>query len=58
MLNFHIIWTLIMLAIFIAIIGWAFSARRRDDFEAASRLPLDQDHNDKIPSPANPPEQP
>ena len=47
-----------MLAIFIAIIGWAFSARRRDDFEAASRLPLDQDHNDKIPSPANPPEQP
>ena len=48
--HFHIIWTLIMLAIFIAIIGWAFSARRRADFDAAAQLPLDNDDSDRIPA--------
>ena len=49
MLHFHIVWTIAMLAIFIAIVGWAFSARRRDDFAAAANLPLDQSDDAQIP---------
>jgi cytochrome c oxidase cbb3-type subunit 4 len=35
--------TLISFAIFIGIMVWAFSRRNKEDFEAASKLPLDQD---------------
>jgi cytochrome c oxidase cbb3-type subunit IV len=28
---------------FLAIVAWAWSSRRRADFEAAARLPLDED---------------
>jgi cytochrome c oxidase cbb3-type subunit 4 len=28
---------------FLGIVAWAFSSRRRADFEAAARLPLDED---------------
>lgn len=35
--------TLISFALFIGIMVWAFSARNKEDFEAASKLPLDQD---------------
>ena len=35
--------TLISFALFICIMVWAFSRRNKEDFEAASKLPLDQD---------------
>ena len=35
--------TLISCAVFIGILVWAFSRRNKEDFEAASKLPLDQD---------------
>jgi len=35
--------TLISFAVFIGILAWAFSRRNKEDFEAASKLPLDQD---------------
>jgi cytochrome c oxidase cbb3-type subunit 4 len=35
--------TAVMFAVFIGIVLWAWSARRRTDFEAAARLPLDDD---------------
>jgi cytochrome c oxidase cbb3-type subunit 4 len=35
--------TLISFAVFIGILVWAFSRRNKEDFEAASKLPLDQD---------------
>ncbi len=35
--------TLISFALFIGIMVWAFSRRHKEDFEAASKLPLDQD---------------
>jgi len=28
---------------FLAIVAWAWSSRRREDFEAAARLPLDEE---------------
>lgn len=50
MLTFHIIWTLLLLLIFIGIFIWAFDRRRRADFEAASQLPLEPDNYDRIPA--------
>ena len=39
----HGVWTAILLAVFLAIVVWAWSGRRRRDFEEASRLPLEDD---------------
>lgn len=39
--------TLIFLVVFLGIVAWAYSSRRREDFDEASRLPLnDNDDND------------
>lgn len=38
--------TVAALITFLGIVAWAWSSRRRADFEAASRLPLDEDDND------------
>ena len=35
--------TLISFAVFIGIMVWAFSRRNKEDFEGASKRPLDQD---------------
>jgi cytochrome c oxidase cbb3-type subunit 4 len=35
--------TVLMLAVFIGIVWWAFSARTKTSFEEAGRLPLDED---------------
>ncbi|MGE0357444.1 MAG: cbb3-type cytochrome oxidase subunit 3 [Burkholderiales bacterium] len=35
--------TVAALITFLAIVAWAWSSRRRADFEAAARLPLDED---------------
>lgn len=37
------IWTLALMITFVAICYWAWSSRRRKDFDAASRLPLEED---------------
>jgi cytochrome c oxidase cbb3-type subunit IV len=37
------IMTVVMMIIFLAIVAWAWSARRRAAFEAAARLPLEED---------------
>jgi len=38
---FHAIWTGLLLMIFIGIVVWAYSGKRRARFDAAARLPLD-----------------
>jgi len=40
---FHSIWTVVLLVLFIGIVAWAWSARRRKDFDEAAHLPLDED---------------
>jgi cytochrome c oxidase cbb3-type subunit 4 len=35
--------TVAALITFLAIVAWAWSSRRRADFDAAARLPLDED---------------
>jgi len=40
---FHSIWTVVMFALFIGIIVWAWSAKRKKQFDDAARLPLEDD---------------
>jgi cytochrome c oxidase cbb3-type subunit IV len=40
---FHSIWTVLMLIAFIGIWAWAWSSRRKGDFDAAARLPFEDD---------------
>ena len=42
----HGVWTAALLAVFAAIVVWAWSARRRRDFDEAARLPLEEDADD------------
>jgi cytochrome c oxidase cbb3-type subunit 4 len=35
--------TVVALITFLGIVAWAWSSRRRADFDAAARLPLDED---------------
>ena len=37
------IWTVLVLILFVGICLWAWSGRRRKDFDAAARIPLDDD---------------
>jgi len=39
----HGLWTVAMLVVFAAIVAWAWSGRRRRDFEEAARLPLEEE---------------
>jgi len=37
------VFTVVMLVMFIGIFVWAWSSRRKTDFEEAAQLPLDED---------------
>ena len=37
------IMTVVMMTVFIGIVLWAWSGKRREDFEAAARVPLDDE---------------
>jgi cytochrome c oxidase cbb3-type subunit 4 len=37
----HSLWTLLLMAVFIGIIAWAWSGKRKRTFDAAARAPLD-----------------
>ena len=39
----HGLWTAAMIAVFVAIVAWAWSGRRKRDFEEAARLPLEEE---------------
>ena len=36
--------TAVLMALFIGLVFWAYSRRRHAEFEAAARLPLEEDH--------------
>ena len=44
---FHSIWTVLLMVIFVAIVLWAFSGYRKQAFDEAAQLPLEDD-NDKM----------
>jgi cytochrome c oxidase cbb3-type subunit 4 len=39
----HAWWTVLLLAVFIGIVVWAYSSKRKKDFDEAARIPLDDD---------------
>jgi cytochrome c oxidase cbb3-type subunit 4 len=39
----HSIWTVLMFVLFIGIVAWAFSRKRKKNFDEAARLPLEDD---------------
>ncbi len=46
---FHSIWTVLLLILFIGIVIWAYSSRRKRGFDEAARLPLEEE--DTVPTP-------
>lgn len=46
MVLFHSLWTLVLFLIFIDIVLWAWSARRKARFDDAARLPMEDDKYD------------
>lgn len=40
---FHGLWTAALLVIFIGIVIWAWSGKRKRDFDEAANIPLDED---------------
>jgi len=40
---FHSFWTVLLLILFIGIVVWAFSSRRKRAFDEAARLPLEDE---------------
>ena len=49
MTSFHLVWTLTLFIVFVAIVLWAWSSRRKQDFEEAAALPLEDDRDAVIP---------
>lgn len=41
----HSIWTVILFVIFIGIVFWAYSNKRKKDFDEAANLALDEEDN-------------
>ena len=39
----HGLWTLVLIVVFVAIVVWAFSRKRKAAFDAAARIPIDDD---------------
>ena len=39
----HGLWTAAMIAVFAAVVVWAWSGRRKRDFDEAARLPLEEE---------------
>ena len=36
-------WTAVLLVVFVGIVVWAWSAKRKPDFDAAARIPLEDE---------------
>ena len=39
----HSVWTVLLVILFLGIVFWAFSGRRKQSFDAAARIPLEND---------------
>ena len=40
---FHSYWTVALLVLFIGIIAWAWSGKRKEEFDELAHLPLDEE---------------
>lgn len=39
----HSVWTVVVMVLFVGIVIWAYSRKRKTEFDEAARLPLDDD---------------
>jgi cytochrome c oxidase cbb3-type subunit 4 len=39
----QVIWTLVVLVLFVGIVIWAWSGKRKQDFDEAANMPFDED---------------
>jgi cytochrome c oxidase cbb3-type subunit 4 len=39
----HSLWTVLMFVLFLGIVVWAYSSRRKQQFDAAARMPLEDE---------------
>jgi cytochrome c oxidase cbb3-type subunit IV len=46
--TFHIVWTILLMILFIGIVVWAWGARRKRSFEQAAHMLLEDD-DDGVP---------
>jgi len=42
-ITLHIIWTIVALTLFVGIVIWAWSSKRKQEFDAMAHLPLEED---------------
>ena len=42
--QFQIVWTIVVLIIFIGIVLWAWSGRRKESFNEAAHIPLEEEN--------------
>jgi cytochrome c oxidase cbb3-type subunit 4 len=42
----HSVWTVIVFLFFIGVVAWAYDRRRKPAFDAAARIPLDDDNDE------------
>jgi len=40
---FHSLWTIVLLVVFVGIVLWAWSGRRKQAFDEAAHMPLEDD---------------
>ena len=45
----HSVWTVLLFVLFIGIIVWAWSAKRKPQFDEAARLPLEDEDSHLLP---------
>lgn len=39
----HSLWTVLLMILFLGIVVWAYSSRRKKQFDAAARMPLEDE---------------
>lgn len=42
--QFQIVWTIVVMIIFLAIVIWAWSGRRKESFNDAAHIPLEEEN--------------
>lgn len=42
----HSVWTVLLVIIFLGIVVWAWSSKRKARFDAAARMPLEEDNGE------------
>lgn len=41
--TFHALWSLLILGLFLGVVFWAWSSKRKQSFDEAARIPLEDD---------------